>query len=266
MSRFLHKDNVLTWRVHVMSAGLGLCLRLGLSHHWGAKWVHHSWLAGPRGGLRNVSRGPWGGAWAARVKGWRAAMETSPAVSTTPNTAAAQVHRQSLLCKEGRCYRKRRRTSFSCGILNESSFEIAIPELKQSHTQSHTQLHHYKEIFFSLWDFYFWVKRIYRRNLWVFSLNAGLRQKAWVVTSVGQRERKGGMVNSEASVSIVWTYCDTILNTLFIYTSYLKDFFQLLLVIDLVIMCYTFNMLTTSSPWNQYVNNNPLCQENKAEL
>lgn len=29
----LHKGSVLTGRVHVMSAGLGLCLRLGLSHH-----------------------------------------------------------------------------------------------------------------------------------------------------------------------------------------------------------------------------------------
>ncbi len=93
--------SVLTGGVHVMSAGLGLCLRLGLSHNGGTEWVHHSRLAGPSGGLRNVSRRPWGGAWAAWVKGRRAAMETSPAVSTAPNTAVAQVHRQSLLWKEG---------------------------------------------------------------------------------------------------------------------------------------------------------------------
>lgn len=29
-------------------------------------------------------------------------METGPAVSTTPNAAAAQVHWQGLLCKEGK--------------------------------------------------------------------------------------------------------------------------------------------------------------------
>lgn len=80
-----------------MPAGLGLCLWLGLSHHGGAERVHHSWLAGPRGGLGNVSRRPRGGAWAARVKGRGAAMETSPVVSTGPNTAVAQVHWQSLL-------------------------------------------------------------------------------------------------------------------------------------------------------------------------
>lgn len=85
-----------------MSAGLGLCLRLGLRHHRRAKGVHHSRLTGPRGGLRNVSRGPRGGARAARVKSRRAAMETGPAVSTTPNAAAAQVHWQGLLCKEGK--------------------------------------------------------------------------------------------------------------------------------------------------------------------
>lgn len=94
----LHADRVLTGRMHVVSAGLGLRLRLGLSHHRGAKRVHCSRLAGPRGGLRNVSRGPRGGARAARVKGGRAAMETSPAVSSAPDAAAAQVHGQSLLC------------------------------------------------------------------------------------------------------------------------------------------------------------------------
>lgn len=80
-----------------MPAGLGLCLWLGLSHHGGAERVHHSWLAGPRGGLGNISRRPRGGAWAARVKGRGAAVETSPVVSTAPNTAVAQVHWQSLL-------------------------------------------------------------------------------------------------------------------------------------------------------------------------
>lgn len=97
----LHSGGVLTGGVHVMSAGLGLRLWLGLCHHGGAERVHHSWLAGPRGGLGNVSRRPRGGAWAARVKGWGAAMETSPVVSTAPNTAVAQVHWQSLLWKGG---------------------------------------------------------------------------------------------------------------------------------------------------------------------
>lgn len=83
--------------MHVMSTGLRLCLWLWLSHHGGAEWFHHSWLAWPRGGMGNVSRRPRGGAWAARVKGRSAAMETSPTISTAPNTAVAQVHWQSLL-------------------------------------------------------------------------------------------------------------------------------------------------------------------------
>lgn len=94
------KGGILTGRVHIMSAGLGLCLRLGLGHHRGAERVHHSWLARPRGGLGNISRRTWRGARAARVKGRRAAMETSP-ISIASNTAVAQVHRQSLLSKEG---------------------------------------------------------------------------------------------------------------------------------------------------------------------
>lgn len=65
----LHRARALTGGVDVMSAGLGLCLWLGLSHHGGAERVHHSWLAGPRGGLGNVSRRPRGGARAAGVEG-----------------------------------------------------------------------------------------------------------------------------------------------------------------------------------------------------
>lgn len=109
---------VLTRRVHVMSACLGLGLRLGLSHHGGAEWVHHGRLAGPRGCMGNISRGSWGGAWAAWVKGWRAAMETSPAVSTTPNAAVAQIHWQSLLWGEGGKVKERSETNFE--MLNVS--------------------------------------------------------------------------------------------------------------------------------------------------
>lgn len=47
-------------------------------------------------------------------------METSPIVSSAPNTAVAQVHWQSLLWKEGGDVIKRRGTHFYCGMLNES--------------------------------------------------------------------------------------------------------------------------------------------------
>lgn len=102
--------SLLTGRVHVMPAGLRLCLGLRLSHHGGAERFHHSWLTGPRGGLGNESRRPGGGAWAARVKGRGAAMETSPIVSSAPNTAVTQVHWQCLLWKKRwvRCNRKKR--------------------------------------------------------------------------------------------------------------------------------------------------------------
>lgn len=84
-----------------MSTGLGLCLWLGLSHHGRAERVHGGWLTGPGGGLGNVGRRPRGGARAAGVKGRGAAVETAAAVSSAPNTAAAQVHWQSLLWEEG---------------------------------------------------------------------------------------------------------------------------------------------------------------------
>ena len=135
----LHKGDVLTWGVDVMSAGLGLCLWLGLSHHGGAERVHHGWLAGPRGGLRNVSGRPRGGAWAARVKGRGAAMETCPAICTTTNTAVAQIHWQSLLWEKGREVLERRGTMFPCGMRNEVSFKGHFPRL---------QMHN--EIYFSL--------------------------------------------------------------------------------------------------------------------
>jgi len=115
----LHEGASLTG-VHVMSAGLGLCLRLGLRHHGGAERVHRSGLAGPRCSLGNESRRPWGGARAARVKGRGAAMETSPVVPTGPNTAVAQVHRQILLWRQRRDFILRRGACFTWVMLNDS--------------------------------------------------------------------------------------------------------------------------------------------------
>lgn len=83
-----------------MSAGLRL--RLRLSHHGGTERVDGSGLAGTWRGLRHERRGPRGGARAAGVKGGRAAMETGPVASTTPDAAAAQVHGQSLLCGQNK--------------------------------------------------------------------------------------------------------------------------------------------------------------------
>lgn len=58
MSSFLSGMNVLTGGVNVMSAGLRLCLGLGLSRHGGVEGIHYTGLVGARCGLRSVSRGP----------------------------------------------------------------------------------------------------------------------------------------------------------------------------------------------------------------
>ncbi len=137
-----------------MSAGLGLRLWLGLCHHGGAERVYHSWLAGPRSGLGNVSRRPRCGAWAARVKGRGAAMETSPVVSTAPNTAVAQVHWQSLLWKGGGDVTARRGTNFSCGMLKEFKYSHA----QVIHNSSHKPYPTSPNL----------GEKIYRRNLCVF--------------------------------------------------------------------------------------------------
>lgn len=84
--------------VHVMSAWL-LRLSLGstLSHHLGTERIYHSRLAGPSSCLGHKSRGPRSGAWATRVKGRCTAMETTTAVTTTSNTAVAQINWKGLL-------------------------------------------------------------------------------------------------------------------------------------------------------------------------